>query len=155
MRISDWSSDVCSSDLLIERLARALAPEPPLLVRDGGAIAAGYDASLDELRGRRDDSLRLIAELQQRYAQESGVASLKIKHNNVLGYFIEVTPTHADKISTGAGSPFSRRQTLASAMRFSTVELSALEQKIASAAERALALEQQLFQDLEIGRAHV
>src|SRR3546814_11457031 len=79
-------------DTLIERLARALAPEPPLLVRDGGAIAAGYDASLDELRGLRDDSRRLIAELQQRYAQESGVASLKIKHNNVLGYFLEVTP---------------------------------------------------------------
>src|SRR3546814_7520388 len=96
-------------DTLIERLARALAPEPPLLVRDGGAIAAGYDASLDELRGLRDDSRRLIAELQQRYAQESGVASLKIKHNNVLGYFIEVTPTHADKISTGAGSPFIHR----------------------------------------------
>src|SRR3546814_19111365 len=104
MRISDWSSDVCSSDLLIERLARALAPEPPLLVRDGGAIAAGYDASPDELRGLRDDSRRLIAELQQRYAQESGVASLKIKHNNELGYFIEVKPRRANKNSTGAGN---------------------------------------------------
>src|SRR5690606_2956798 len=85
---------------------------------------------------------------QRRYAQDSGVASLKIKHNNVLGYFIEVTPTHADKISTATGSPFIHRQTLASAMRFSTVELSELEQKIASAAERALAIELQLFQDL-------
>ncbi|HMA13489.1 MAG TPA: DNA mismatch repair protein MutS [Kiloniellaceae bacterium] len=149
-------------DTLIGRLARALAPEPPLLARDGGAIAAGYDAALDELRGLRDDSRKLIAGLQQRYARDSGVASLKIKHNNVLGYFIEVTPTHADKISTAADSPFIHRQTLASAMRFSTVELSELEQKIASAAERALALELQLVQDLvgevlqraeEIGRA--
>src|SRR3546814_10689962 len=90
-------------DTLIERLARALAPEPPLLVRDGGAIAAGYDASLDELRGLRDDSRRLIAELQQRYAQESGVASLKIKHHNVLAYFIEVTPTQ-DRKSTRLNS---------------------------------------------------
>jgi DNA mismatch repair protein MutS len=154
--------DLGLHDTLIGRLARALAPEPPLLARDGGAIAAGYDASLDELRALRDDSRKLIAGLQQRYARESGVASLKIKHNNVLGYFIEVTPTHADKIATGAGSPFIHRQTLASAMRFSTVELAELEQKIASAAERALALELQLFQDLvgevleraeEIGRA--
>jgi DNA mismatch repair protein MutS len=76
------------------------------------------------------------------------VASLKIKHNNVLGYFIEVTPTHADKIATGPESPFIHRQTLASAKRFSTVELSELEQKIASAAERALALELQLVHDL-------
>src|SRR3546814_17546448 len=105
MRISDWSSDVCSSDLLIERLARALAPEPPLLVRDGGAIAAGYDASLDELRGLRDDSRRLIAELQKRYAQESGVASLKIKHNNDPGAFLEVNPQHDTKISPGARPP--------------------------------------------------
>jgi DNA mismatch repair protein MutS len=135
-------------DTLVGRLARALAPEPPMQARDGGAIAAGYDASLDELRGLRDGSRRLIAGLQKRYAEESGVAGLKIKHNNVLGYFIEVTPTHADKISTGAESPFIHRQTLASAKRFSTVELSELEREIASAAERALALELQLFQDL-------
>ncbi|GAB4226411.1 MAG: DNA mismatch repair protein MutS [Kiloniellaceae bacterium] len=140
--------DLGLHDTLIGRLARAMAPEPPLQARDGGAIASGYDAALDELRALRDDSRKLIAGLQQKYAQASGVPSLKVKHNNVLGYFIEVTPTHADKISTGGDSPFIHRQTLASAMRFSTVELSELEQKIASAAERALALELQLFQDL-------
>ncbi|MEQ8357393.1 MAG: DNA mismatch repair protein MutS [Kiloniellaceae bacterium] len=140
--------DLGIHDTLIERLARALAPEPPMQLRDGGAIAAGYDDSLDELRGLRDDSRKLIAGLQQRYAQESGVPTLKIKHNNVLGYFIEVTPTHAEKIVTDGESPFIHRQTLASAKRFSTAELSELEQKIASAAERALSLELQLFQDL-------
>ncbi|MPZ09214.1 MAG: DNA mismatch repair protein MutS [Kiloniellaceae bacterium] len=140
--------DLGLHDTLIGRLARALAPEPPMLARDGGAIAAGYDENLDELRGLRDDSRKLIAGLQQNYARESGVSSLKIKHNNVLGYFIEVTPTHADKIATGPESPFIHRQTLASAKRFSTVELSELEQKIASAAERALALELQLVHDL-------
>ena len=154
--------DLGLHDTLIRRLARALAPEPPLLARDGGAIAAGYDNQLDELCRLRDDSRRLIAGLQRDYAEKSGVNSLKIKHNNVLGYFIEVTPTHAEKILTGGDSPFIHRQTLASAKRFSTVELSELEQKIASAAGRALALELQLVQDLvgevlgraeEIGRA--
>ncbi len=140
--------DLGIHDTLVARLARALAPEPPMQARDGGAIAPGYDEALDELRALRDDSHKLIAGLQQNYAQASGVSSLKIKHNNVLGYFIEVTPTHADKIATGGDSPFIHRQTLASAMRFSTVELSELEQKIASAAERALSLELQLFQDL-------
>ena len=140
--------DLGIHDTLVGRLARALAPEPPMQARDGGAIAGGYDATLDELRALRDDSRKLIAGLQQRYAGDCGVASLKIKHNNVLGYFIEVTPTHADKIATGGDSPFIHRQTLASALRFSTVELSELEQKIASAAERALSLELQLFQDL-------
>ncbi len=140
--------DLGIHDTLVARLARALAPEPPMQARDGGAIAPGYDEALDELRALRDDSRKLIAGLQQNYAQASGVSSLKIKHNNVLGYFIEVTPTHADKIATGGDSPFIHRQTLASAMRFSTVELSELEQKIASAAERALSLELQLFQDL-------
>src|SRR3546814_20074163 len=108
-------------DTLIERLARALAPEPPLLVRDGGAIAAGYDASLDELRGLRDDRRRLIAELKQRYAQESGVASQKIKHNTVTGYFIAVTPTHADQYSTDAGSPFIHTPPPPSALRLHTL----------------------------------
>ncbi|MEO3427766.1 DNA mismatch repair protein MutS [Pelagibius sp. CAU 1746] len=150
--------DLGLHDTLVGRLARALAPEPPMQARDGGAIAAGYDAALDALRALRDDSRKLIAGLQKNYAEASGVTSLKIKHNNVLGYFIEVTPTHADKIATGGDSPFIHRQTLASAKRFSTVELSELEQKIASAAERALSLELQIFQDLVgevLGRAEV
>ncbi|WP_193367498.1 DNA mismatch repair protein MutS [Pelagibius marinus] len=148
--------DLGLHDTLVGRLARALAPEPPMQARDGGAIAPGYDEALDELRALRDDSRKLIAGLQKNYAEASGVTSLKIKHNNVLGYFIEVTPTHADKIATGGDSPFIHRQTLASAKRFSTVELSELEQKIASAAERALSLELQIFQDLVgevLGRA--
>ncbi len=133
---------------LVAILDAALAAEPPFQARDGGCIAAGYDTALDELRSLRDDSRKLMAGLQSRYAEEAGVPSLKVKHNNVLGYFIEVTPTHAGKIKTGAEGPFIHRQTLASAMRFTTVELSELEQKIASAAERALALELEIFQRL-------
>ncbi len=133
---------------LIDRLARALAPELPIIARDGGFIATGYAPQLDELKVLRDESRRLIAGLQSDYAKETGVPSLKIKHNNVLGYFIEVTATHADKVSCGADAPFIRRQTLAGASRFSTVELGELERKISSAAEKALGVELQLFEDL-------
>jgi DNA mismatch repair protein MutS len=133
---------------LVERLTRALAPDLPMIARDGGFIASGYVAELDELRTLRDESRRLIANLQRKYAAETGIASLKVRHNNVLGYFIEVTPTHSDKMPNGADSPFIHRQTLASAVRYSTVELGELERKIASAADKALAVEQRLFEDL-------
>src|SRR5690606_6617635 len=99
--IADAAGALGHHAVLVDRLGRALAPELPHLARDGGFIAAGYAAALDEQRALRDDSRRLIADLQARYAATTGVASLKIRHNNVLGYYIEVTPTHADKIPTG------------------------------------------------------
>ncbi len=128
----------------VERLRRALAAELPLVTRDGGFIAPGYAGELDELRLLRDESRRMVANLQARYAAATGVAALKIRHNNVLGYYIEVTPTHAEKLRDG----FIHRQSLASAMRYSTVELGELESKIASAADRAVALELKFFDDL-------
>ena len=131
-------------DTLVDRLDRALRPELPLLSRDGGFIAPGYAPELDELVALRDESRRLIAGLEARYREDSGVATLKVRHNNVLGYYVEVTPTNADKI----GEPFIHRQTLASAVRYSTVELGELETKISQAADRALALELRLFDDL-------
>ena len=134
---------------LVDRLTRALAPSVPILARDGGFIAAGYSERLDELRTLRDQSRRLIVDLQARYANETGVASLKIRHNNVLGYFIEVSPGQAGKL---AAPPFDQtyvhRQTLASAVRFATVELGELERSIAEAADKALALELALLEDL-------
>ncbi len=133
---------------LIDRLGRALDDDLPVLTRDGGFIARGYSEQLDELLTLRDESRRLIANLQNRYAGQTGVSSLKIRHNNVLGYYIEVTPTHADKIPTGADGDFIHRQTLASAVRFTTVELGELETRIGRAADRALALELELFADL-------
>jgi DNA mismatch repair protein MutS len=147
---------------LIERLERALASDLPILLRDGGFIASGYDAALDEQRTLRDGGRRLVAELQGRYVGETGITGLKIRHNNVLGYYIEVTATQASKLQTGAESPFMHRQTMAGAMRFTTVELGELEDKINRAAERALARELALFDDLssaiaaraeELGRA--
>ncbi len=116
----------------------------PFGIRDGGFIAADYSPELDRLRLTRDDSRRLVAELQATYAAETGVVAIKIRHNNVLGYYIEVTAANAPKL----GSSFIHRQTMANAMRFTTVELSDLEAKIASAAERAIALEMKLFADL-------
>jgi len=131
---------------LVDRLTRALAPDLPVLTRDGGFIAPGYAPELDQLRTLRDESRRLIAGLQARYQQETGVSSLKIKHNNVLGYFIEVSTNHGDKLL--AHEDFIHRQTMASAVRFTTVELGELEQKLSSAADKALAVELALFRDL-------
>jgi len=132
----------------VGRLARALAAELPLVARDGGFIAAGYNAELDALRQLRDDGKRLIVELQARYAGETGIASLKIRFNNVLGYHIDVTPAQAGRL----GPQYIHRQTLASSMRYATTELAELESKIASAADKALALELKLFGDL-VGEA--
>ncbi len=140
--------DLGEHGVLVERLTRALSADLPVLARDGGFIAEGYAGELDTLRRLRDDSRRLVAELQGRYAGETGVASLKIRHNNVLGYYIEVTPAHAGKL----GTAFIHRQTMANAMRFVTVELSELESRIASAADKALALELKFYEDL-VGEA--
>ena len=129
---------------LVALFARALGSELPVLTRDGGFVAAGYSAELDELRQLRDESRRMIAALQARYAEETGVAALKIRHNNVLGYYVEVSAAQAGKLK----ERFIHRQTMASAMRFTTVELGELESKIASAADRAVALELAVFDAL-------
>ena len=146
--LAECARDLGEHGALVDRLGRALAAELPLLARDGGFIAQSYAPPLDELRALRDESRKLIAGLQARYAAETRVPGLRIKHNNVLGYFIEVTQTHADKMPTGAGSMFIHRQTMAGAMRFTTVELGELEGKITGAADKALALELSLFDEL-------
>jgi DNA mismatch repair protein MutS len=133
--------------VLIDRLTRALTPDLPILARDGGFIAHGYAPELDELVELRDNNRRLIAKLQQTYESLSGVSSLKIRHNMVIGYYIEVTPTNADKLLNNKET-FIHRQSLASAVRFTTVELGELERKINESADRALAIEMRLFDDL-------
>ncbi len=133
-------------DVLIDRLTRALGPNPPLLARDGGFIAAGYAEALDEQRTLRDESRRLISGLQTNYAKETGIAALKIKHNNVLGYFVEVNAGSGRRLLDNDG--FIHRQTMASAMRFTTTALAELADNIARAADRALAIELELFNDL-------
>lgn len=130
---------------LLGELQQALAGELPVAARDGGFIAVGYDEALDELKTLRDESRKLIAALQAKYAEETGIASLKVKHNNVLGYFIEVSASNVARMPSGPESPFIHRQTLASATRYVTVELSDLEKRIVSAADKALALELEIF----------
>jgi DNA mismatch repair protein MutS len=148
--LADAKAALMPLDELVQRLTRALAVELPLFTRDGNFIAAGYAAELDRQRELRDDGRRLIAEMQARYATESGVANLRIKHNNVIGYHIEVTANHADRLTGAPDSRFIHRQTLGGAVRFTTVELAELDRGIAQAADRALAIELALFQDLVI-----
>jgi DNA mismatch repair protein MutS len=134
---------------IVGQLAAALADELPAFKRDGGFIRPGLDAALDEARALRDESRRVIAALQARYAEDTGVRSLRIRHNNVLGYFIEVTAQHGDKLlAPPLNATFIHRQTLASQVRFSTAELGELEAKIISAADRALGLELEIFERL-------
>ena len=135
--------------MLAAELSAALAAELPAFRRDGNFVRQGYDAALDEVRALRDESRRVVAALQARYAEETGVRALKVRHNNVLGYFVEVTAQHGDKLmSAPLNASFIHRQTLAGQVRFTTTELGELEVRIASAAERVLELELEIFERL-------
>ncbi len=130
-------------------LQRALAEELPAFRRDGGFVRAGCEVALDEARALRDESRRVIAALQVRYAETTGIRALKIRHNNVLGYFVDVSAQHGEKLmSAPLNATFIHRQTTAGQVRFTTTELGELEAKIANAAERALALEFEIFDRL-------
>lgn len=129
---------------LIDRLTRALREELPMLARDGNFINPGYLPELDDAIQLRDQGKDLIAKLQDKYRALTGIPSLKIKHNNILGFHIEVTNSNADKIPYD----FVHRQTMASAMRYTSKELAELEQDLNSASERALSLELRLYEDL-------
>jgi DNA mismatch repair protein MutS len=134
---------------LVAALDAALADELPFSKRDGGFVRAGYDSALDETRALRDEARRVIAALQARYAEATGIRSLKIRHNNVLGYFVDVTAQHGDKLMNAPHNVmFIHRQTTAGQVRFTTTELGELEAKIASAADRALGLELDIFERL-------
>ncbi|HYY36748.1 MAG TPA: DNA mismatch repair protein MutS [Xanthobacteraceae bacterium] len=134
---------------LAGELNAALADELPHLKRDGGFVRAGYSAALDEARALRDESRRVIAALQARYADLTSVRALKIRHNNVLGYFVEVAAQHGERMMAAPlKATFIHRQTLAGQVRFTTTELGELEAKIASAADRALGIELETFERL-------
>ncbi len=140
------AADLTGHDELLGLLDEALIAEPPLLARDGGFIAPGYDTELDDVRKLRDEGRSVIAGMQAQYVEMSGVTSLKIKHNNVLGYFIETTATHAEKML--ADDRFIHRQTTANQVRFTTVELSEIETRILNAGGRALEIEKTLYANL-------
>jgi DNA mismatch repair protein MutS len=134
---------------LAQEYARALAEQLPLIKRDGGFVREGYEQPLDEARSLRDASRLVVAAMQARYADTTSIKGLKIRHNNVLGYFVEVTAQHGDKLmSPPLNATFFHRQTLAGQVRFTTAELGETEAKIANAGERALNLELEIFERL-------
>ncbi|MCL7465500.1 DNA mismatch repair protein MutS [Phaeovulum sp. NW3] len=131
-------------------LDAALVAEPPLLARDGGFIAPGYDEELDQTRQLRDEGRGVIARMQAEYIERTGIQSLKIKHNNVLGYFIETTATHAERmLAPPLNETFIHRQTTANQVRFTTLPLSELETRILNAGNHALEIEKRLYQSLK------
>lgn len=135
---------------LIDLLDHALIAEPPLMTRDGGYIAEGYDAELDETRRLRDEGRGVIAQMQADYIGLSGVQSLKIKHNNVLGYFIETTTNHAEKMfAPPLSATFIHRQTTANQVRFTTLPLNEIETKILNAGNHALDMEKRHYEALK------
>ncbi len=145
--LQEASQALVGHDTLLHELDEALIAEPPILTRDGGFIAPGHDSDLDEARKLRDEGRAVIATMQAEYAQDTGIASLKIKHNNVLGYFIEVTATHAEKMHARADR-YIHRQTTANQVRFTTPDLSEMETRILNAGARALEIEKHLFEAL-------
>ena len=141
---------------LVEQLSRALVQSPPLDAAQGGYIAEGYDPALDELRVMSGDGRRAMAMLEARYRDQTGIAGLKIKHNNVLGYHIEVSAKNADPLMA-ADSGFTHRQTLAGVVRFNAPELHDLAMKVNEAGAHALAAEAAHLEQLvalALGRAH-
>ena len=132
---------------LVDELSRALVPSPPTERGSGGYIAAGYDAALDALRETSGNARRAIAAMETRYRSETGISALKIKHNGVLGYFIEVPARHGDALM-GPDSGFTHRQTMANAVRFNSVHLHEEASRIAEAGGHALAAEEAHFEAL-------
>jgi DNA mismatch repair protein MutS len=148
----DAARDLTGHDALRDMLDAALTAELPLLTRDGGFIATGHDPDLDDARRLRDEGRGVIAAMQAEYVADTGIQSLKIKHNNVLGYFLEVTSTHADRMLTPPLSErYIHRQTTANQVRFTTLPLSDIETRILNAGARALEIEKDHFDRLRAG----
>ncbi len=138
----------CSGELQ-PLLVRALIDAPAQPRRDGGFVRSGHRGDLDEARTLRDDSRKVMAALEAKYLDETGIRSLKVRHNNILGYYIEV-PAAASRplMSEPLSATFRHRQTMAGAVRFTTPELVETESRIVAAAERALSIEQEVFAEL-------
>jgi DNA mismatch repair protein MutS len=136
--------DLATPEACLDLLRRAVAPEPSAQLRDGGVIAEGYSAQLDELRGLQSGAGRFLVELEARERERTGIPNLRVAYNHVHGYYIEVTNSHAEKIP----ADYRRRQTLKNAERYITPELKVFEDKALSARDRALALEKALYDEL-------
>ncbi len=142
--LSDLAQRIATHPEIFALLRRALLEQPPVLLRDGGVIAPGYDAELDELRGLSQNADQFLLDLEQRERTRTGIATLKVAYNRVHGYYIEIGRVHADKVPID----YTRRQTLKGAERYITPELKGFEDKVLSAKERALAREKLLYEQL-------
>ena len=145
--LHSYLEDLGDYAYLQDLLARALRDELPLLARDGHFIAPGYAPRLDEQITLHEESCRLIEALNKKYIHKTGINTLKIKHNMVIGYFIEVSPANGDKLMAQP-TLFIHRQSLAGVIRFTTLELNKLSHEISQAGDRALAIEQEIFEEL-------
>jgi DNA mismatch repair protein MutS len=143
-RLSQLAASLAAPEELAVLLQRALLAEPSVVLRDGGVIASGYDAELDELRAIQDNCGAFLLELETRERERTGIANLKVEYNRVHGFYIEVSRAQADRVP----DDYRRRQTLKNAERYITPELKAFEDKALSASERALAREKLLFEGL-------
>jgi DNA mismatch repair protein MutS len=143
-RLAELAGMLGEHDATAALLRRALVEQPPALARDGGMLADGYDAELDELRALSTRADDFLVDLERREREASGIASLKVGYNRVHGYYLEVGKAQAGKVPTH----YTRRQTLANAERYITEELKAFEDKVLGARERSLAREKRLYEDL-------
>ncbi|MGH8705501.1 MAG: DNA mismatch repair protein MutS, partial [Burkholderiales bacterium] len=142
--LAGLARDLATPQECLDSLKRAIAPEPAARVRDGGVIAEGHSAELDELRRLQSNAGEFLMALEARERERTGIPNLRVAYNQVHGYYIEVTNAHAEKIP----ADYRRRQTLKNAERYITAELKTFEDKALSARDRALALERSLYEDL-------
>jgi DNA mismatch repair protein MutS len=142
--LSRIAAALATPEECLDLLERAIQPEPAALVRDGGVIAAGFDADLDELRGLSQNAGQFLLDLEARERARTGIANLRVEYNKVHGFYIEVTHGQTDKVP----EDYRRRQTLKNAERYITPELKAFEDKALSAQERALAREKSLYDEV-------
>ena len=142
--LATLAADIGTHPATVDLLTSAILPHPPMLIRDGGVIAPGYDAELDRLRGLSTDADQFLLELEQRERARTGLGNLKVGYNRVQGYYIEVTRAQADAVPT----EYVRRQTLKGVERYITPELKRFEDEVLSARERALAREKALYEGL-------
>lgn len=142
--LDELHAQLAAPPSVLQLLSQAIRPEPALLLREGGVINDGYDATLDELRGLQNNCGEFLLALEAREKERSGIASLKVEYNKVHGFYIEVSHANSDKVP----EDYRRRQTLKNAERYITPELKAFEDQALSANERALALEKQLYEAL-------
>ncbi|HIE55295.1 MAG TPA: DNA mismatch repair protein MutS, partial [Chromatiaceae bacterium] len=129
---------------LVELLRRAIRDNPPMLIRDGGVLAEGWDEELDQLRNLSQNADQFLLDLEQRERERTGIASLKVSYNRIHGYYIEIGRSHAEQVP----ADYVRRQTLKAAERYNTPELKKFEDQVLSARERALAREKMLYDQL-------